>query len=137
MILCFHHFLPLSYICQIEDVVNHGFSSVLTLTQTISLSKKTGLYPLHQAHHLLLSNVEFNCMAELKRKPNRFVNAPCLRTFSKRVSFSSGPNRRHVNERRNFIENYAVINEPSLHKQCPRYAFSTFATPDNIFTFPS
>ena len=41
-------------------------------------------------------------------EPNRFVNAPCLRTFSKRVGFSSGLDRRHVNERRNVIEIWAI-----------------------------
>jgi len=41
-------------------------------------------------------------------EPNRFVNAPCLRTFSKRVGFRSGLNKRHVNERRNVIEGWTL-----------------------------
>ena len=74
-----------------------------------------------------------------RTEPNRFENVLRLITFSKRVGFTSGLDRRRQNERRNVIESYAVYtNKPCLCKQCPRYAFSTLATfewSNNFFTF--
>ena len=50
----------------------------------------------------------------------------------------SGLDRRRVNERRNFIESYAVKNEPCLCKQIAGYAFSvlaTYACSNNVIVF--